>query len=78
MSFLIPVNLICIFYIVVPRYNFVPLNWYGHPNNEPSFLKLLFDCPMDNFGPWSRGQPHSPDVNHCVAWISTQRSLVSS
>ena len=21
---------------------------------------------MANFGPLSRGQPHSPDVNHCV------------
>ena len=30
------------------------------------FLKLLFGCPMANFGPLSRGQPHSPDVNHCI------------
>ena len=25
---------------------------------------LLFDCPMVNFGPLLRGQPHSPNVNH--------------
>ena len=30
------------------------------------FFKLLFGCPTANFGPLSRGQPHSPDVNHCV------------
>ena len=27
---------------------------------------LLFGCPTANFRPLSRGQPHSPDVNHCV------------
>ena len=30
------------------------------------FFYLLFGCPTANFGPLSRGQPHSPDVNHCV------------
>ena len=60
MPFLIPVNLICTFSIVVPRYSFVPVNWYGHPNNEPTFFKLLFDCPTDNFGPLSRGQLTHP------------------
>ena len=30
------------------------------------FLKLLFDCPMANFGPLSRGHSYSPNVNHCV------------
>ena len=30
------------------------------------FFKLLLGCPTANFGPLSRGQPHSPDVNHCV------------
>ena len=30
------------------------------------FFQLLFGCPTANFGPLSRGQPHSPDVNHCV------------
>ena len=24
------------------------------------------DCPTANFGPLSRGQPHSPNVNHCL------------
>ena len=33
-------------------------------NSYPN--SLLFGCPMANFGPLSRGQPHSPDVNHCV------------
>ena len=33
------------------------------------FFKLLFGCPTANFGPLSRGQPHSPDVNHCVLHI---------
>ena len=32
---------------------------------EPFFL-LLIGCPMANFGPFTKGQPHSPDVNHCV------------
>ena len=26
------------------------------------------------FGPFSKGQPHQLDVNHCVLTISTQRS----
>ena len=30
------------------------------------FLKLLFGCPTDNFGSLLRGQPHSPNVNHCL------------
>ena len=30
------------------------------------FFKLLLGCPTANFGPLSRGQPHSSDVNHCV------------
>ena len=28
------------------------------------FFKLLFGCPMANFGPLLRRQPHSPDLNH--------------
>ena len=27
---------------------------------------LLFGCPTAKFGPLSRGEPHSPDVNHCI------------
>ena len=27
---------------------------------------ILFDCPTANFGPLLRGQPHPPDVNHCI------------
>ena len=36
------------------------------------FLKkiLLFGCPTANFGSLLRGQPHSPDVNHCVLHFS--------
>ena len=30
------------------------------------FFKLLFGSPMANFESLSRGQPHSPDVNHWV------------
>ena len=30
------------------------------------FFYLLLGCPMANSGPLSRGQPHSPNVNHCV------------
>ena len=62
MSFVIPVNLICTFSIVVPRHNFVPLNWYGHPNNEPNFFEMLFGCPTANFGPLLTRHPHSLDV----------------
>ena len=35
------------------------------PVNSLFFL-LLFGCPAVNFGPFSRGQAHPPDVNHCV------------
>ena len=31
--------------------------------------KLLFGCLMTNFGPLSKRQPHSPDVNHCILHI---------
>ena len=31
-----------------------------------AFFLLLIGCPMANFGPFTKGQPHSPDVNHCV------------
>ena len=27
---------------------------------------MLFGCSTANFGPLSRGQPQSPDVNHCI------------
>ena len=30
------------------------------------FFQRLFGCPTANFGPLSRGQPHSPNLNHCV------------
>ena len=30
------------------------------------FFKLQFGFPAANFGPFSRGQPHLPDVNHCI------------
>ena len=31
-----------------------------------SFLYLLFGCAIANFGPLSKGKPHSPEVDHCV------------
>ena len=46
-------------------------------NSTTSFFfcfQLLFGCPTTNFGPLSRGQPHHPNVNHCVLTILTQRS----
>ena len=36
-------------------------NYTPHP--------YIFGCSTANFGPLSRGQPHSPDVNHCVLHI---------
>ena len=36
------------------------------------FFQLLFGCPTANFGPFSRGQPHSPDVYHSVFIFSTR------
>ena len=27
---------------------------------------MLFGCPTANFGPMSRGQPHSHHVNYCI------------
>ena len=38
------------------------------------FLSLLFGFPKANFGPLSKGQPHSPDVNHCVVPNLDRRS----
>ena len=29
-------------------------------------LSAMFGCPKTNFWSLSRGQPHSPDINHCV------------
>ena len=42
---------------------------FGQILSHSSFLcvQLLFCCPTTNFGPLSRGQPHSLDVNHCVS-----------
>ena len=39
------------------------------------FKKLPFCCPLVNFGPLSREQVHSPDVNNCVlsVWLKRQR-----
>ena len=34
-----------------------------------AFFQLLFGCPTANFGPLSRGQPHQPDVNHCILFL---------
>ena len=36
------------------------------------FFYLLFGCPTANFGPLSRGQPHSPNVNHCSIHFQPQ------
>ena len=34
--------------------------------------KLLFGCPTVNFGPVSRRQSHSHDVNHCILHIQSE------
>ena len=34
--------------------------------SEGLFFQLVFGCPTANFGPLPRGQPHSPDLNHCI------------
>ena len=44
-------------------------------------MYLLFGCPIASFGPLSRGQPHSSDVNPCVSTnfeSKVIRSLVMS
>ena len=38
------------------------------------FLYLLFGCSTANFGPLSRMQPYSSDVNHLCFTCSTRRS----
>ena len=40
---------------------------------EAQFSYLLFGCPTTNFGRLSRGQPHSPDLNHYVIQVLTRR-----
>ena len=47
-------------------------------NKSMIFFQLLLGCPTANFGPLSKGQPHSFNVNHCVVTFSTQRSLGAS
>ena len=37
------------------------------------FFLCIFGCPTANFGPLSRKQPHSPDVNHLHFTYSTWR-----
>ena len=46
--------------------NFVSSTTFHFPKAE------VADWP--NFGPILRGQPHSPDVNHCIFTCSTRRS----
>ena len=47
-------------------------------NERPSktmknvFFYLLFGFPTANFGPLSRGQPHSSNVNHCSLHFQPQ------
>ena len=41
-------------------------------------VQLLFDRPTANFGPLSKGHPHSPDVNHCDLANLARRSLGAS
>ena len=42
------------------------------------FLHPLFGCPTANFGPWLRGQSHSPDVNHYIIQVLTRGSSGTS
>ena len=48
-------------------------------NTHPLYFSdvIFFNC-QDNFGPFSRGQHHWPDVYHCLWYISTRRSTGAS
>ena len=50
------------------QHNFQQRLGIENDNKLNFFFKLLFGCPTANFWPFSRGQPHSPDVNH---WVFT-------
>ena len=45
------------------------------PTYSIAIFYLLFGCLKTNFGSLSRGQPHSPDVNHCVFIIFLFKGL---
>ena len=51
------------------------LKWFLYKNvllfRFNAFLNYYLAAPQQ---PLSRGQPHSPDVNHCVFQITTRRS----
>ena len=42
------------------------LMWTNQNSYVLTFFKLPFGCLTANFGPLSRGQPPSPDVNYCI------------
>ena len=42
---------------------------HTHADYSTVIFYLLFGHPTTNFGSLSRGEPHSPSVNHCVSII---------
>ena len=55
------------------RINYVP--WWQFKVDASLLIYVLilsFGCPIDNFGPLSRGKPHSSNVNHGVIQVLTQ------
>ena len=61
-------------YIYICIYSFIYIHYFTHIYYILYILYiyyLLFGCPTVYFGPLTRGrgQPHSPDINHCVLSI---------
>ena len=55
-----------------PSFDTALLSTPAARNNFTSSPKGTIWLPTANFGPLSRGQPHSPDVNHCVLHIQPE------
>ena len=51
---------------------------FSPPLPDSIFLTAIRLPPTANFGPLSRGQPHPPNINHCVFTCSTRRSSGAS
>ena len=61
-----------------PELSYILAEFFNMCVKESCFAdcwKVSFGCPMANFSPFSRGQPHQLNANHCVLSILTQKSL---
>ena len=67
-NYLICCNLHQTAVMAYPADNYTDIN-FGWQLAEFFSLLLLFGCPMANFGPLSREQPHSPNVNQCNEFL---------